>query len=66
MTLNQILAQHGPSGVQDYVEFPDGIGRITDDTQMTLFTAEAMLRTIHRSVQKEFGVHIFQISMAHI
>lgn len=62
MNLNQILAQHGPGGVQDYVEFSDGIGRITDDTQMTLFTAEAMLRTIHRSVQKGIWGAYLQIS----
>jgi ADP-ribosylglycohydrolase len=52
MMLHQIIYKYGVEGVQDYVEFPDGKGRITDDTQMTLFTAEAMLRSIHRGVQR--------------
>lgn len=52
MSLNHILSKYGPGGVKEYVEFPDGIGRITDDTQMTLFTAEAMLRSMHRSMQR--------------
>ena len=30
--------------VSDYVEFDDGTGAITDDTQMSLFTAEGILR----------------------
>ncbi|MDH6313120.1 ADP-ribosylglycohydrolase [Parabacteroides sp. PFB2-10] len=29
----------------DYVEYPGNVGEFTDDTQMTLFTAEGLLRT---------------------
>ncbi|MDA8153202.1 MAG: ADP-ribosylglycohydrolase family protein [Acidithiobacillus sp.] len=36
------LQRWGPSGVQNFV-YPDGMGRFTDDTQMTLFTAEALI-----------------------
>lgn len=38
--------------VDDYVEFRDGTGAITDDTQMTLFTAEGILRAFVRGQEK--------------
>ena len=43
---------YGRSGVTGYVEFGDGIGRITDDTQMSLFTAEGLLRANVRQHEK--------------
>lgn len=51
MSKAEINAAYGKKGVQDYVEFSDGTGAITDDTQMTLFTAEGLLRanTRHHS-----------------
>lgn len=39
-----ILARFGPGGIRDYVPAYGKIGAITDDTQMTLFTAEGMIR----------------------
>ena len=42
-----ILRRFGPAGVTEYVPAHGGIGRITDDTQMTLFTAEGCLRARH-------------------
>jgi ADP-ribosylglycohydrolase len=39
-----ILERYGPNGVTDYVNHSAGAGSITDDTQMTLFTAEALIR----------------------
>ena len=48
----EILRQYGENGVQGYVEFPDGTGSITDDTQMTLFTAEGILRAHARKKEK--------------
>ncbi|MCR1345458.1 ADP-ribosylglycohydrolase family protein [Acidithiobacillus ferrooxidans] len=36
------LQRWGPIGVRGFVH-PDGMGRFTDDTQMTLFTAEALI-----------------------
>lgn len=47
--LNSIISKYGSTGVNDYVEFPDGKGEITDDTQMLLFTAEGLLRSLHRT-----------------
>ena len=37
-----ILSAYGPQGITDYVLI-DGIAQISDDTQMTLFTANALL-----------------------
>lgn len=50
MDIQSIQSHYGESGVQDYVEFTDGFGEFTDDTQMTLFTAEGILRAYHRCV----------------
>lgn len=47
-TLDEIRHRYGTDGVTDYVEAYGGKGTITDDTQMTLFTAEALLRTHNR------------------
>ena len=44
LTTQQIRDKHGPAGVTGFVEESDGTGRITDDTQMTLFTAEGLIR----------------------
>jgi tetratricopeptide (TPR) repeat protein len=47
----QIEARFGGRGVRDYVD-DDGEGRITDDTQMTLFTAEGLIRSRVRAIDK--------------
>lgn len=39
VSLGQIRSQFGPDGVTDFVEAYGRLGAITDDTQMTLFTA---------------------------
>jgi ADP-ribosylglycohydrolase len=44
MTRKQILRDFGPDGITRYAPAFGGLGRITDDTQMTLFTAEGLLR----------------------
>lgn len=45
-----ILRRFGPAGVRDFVPAYGGIGKITDDTQMTLFTAEGCLRARHHVI----------------
>jgi ADP-ribosylglycohydrolase len=45
MTGLDIAARFGPDGV---TALPEGTGRITDDTQMTLFTAEGLIRAHNR------------------
>ncbi len=44
MSRQQILERFGPQGIGEYAPAFGGLGRITDDTQMTLFTAEGLLR----------------------
>lgn len=43
-SLNTIMKHTQDKGVTDFMEAYGGIGKITDDTQMSLFTAEALLR----------------------
>ncbi|EPH39705.1 ADP-ribosylglycohydrolase family protein [Streptomyces aurantiacus] len=54
-SLDGIRAAHGPAGVRGPLPDAAGVSRISDDTQMTLFTAEA-LRTAHaRERRKGIG-----------
>ncbi|MBI6115997.1 ADP-ribosylglycohydrolase family protein [Salegentibacter maritimus] len=55
MSLYSILEQYGPEGVTNYIEFADGHGEITDDTQMLLFTAEGLLRSFQRANIRGIG-----------
>lgn len=54
-SLSEIRAKYGENGISDYVEFENNIGEFTDDTQMTLFTAEALLRAYHRGMLRGIG-----------
>jgi len=47
-SLAQIRREFGESGIRDFVEAYGKVGAITDDTQMTLFTAEGCIRAWHR------------------
>jgi ADP-ribosylglycohydrolase len=47
-SLATIRRQHGPAGLTE----PTGPMGITDDTQMTLFTAEGLLRSLNRQAEK--------------
>lgn len=44
-TRTEIIKRFGPHGINNFVSAYGRIGAITDDTQMTLFTAEACLRS---------------------
>lgn len=44
MSHHQIVREFGTEGIKDYVPAFGRLGAITDDTQMTLFTAEGLLR----------------------
>lgn len=44
LTYNDILSRYGGNGISDLQPSPAGTAEITDDTQMTLFTAEGILR----------------------
>jgi ADP-ribosylglycohydrolase len=52
MSRAEILHRFGLNGIADYAPAYGGIGRITDDTQMTLFTAEGLLRAFVRGRTK--------------
>ncbi len=44
MQRTEILRRFGPKGITRYAPIYGGLGKITDDTQMTLFTAEGLIR----------------------
>jgi ADP-ribosylglycohydrolase len=43
-SLENIRKEHGPDGVTDYVSAYGRRGAVTDDTQMTLFTVDGLIR----------------------
>jgi ADP-ribosylglycohydrolase len=47
--LAKIRSRFGPAGVRDYAPAYGRAGAFTDDTQMTLFTAEGLIRAQHDS-----------------
>lgn len=50
--LARIRVRFGPGGVTDFAEAYGREGAITDDTQMTLFTAEGVLRAHVRGIER--------------
>jgi ADP-ribosylglycohydrolase len=52
MNYGEIVRKFGPDGIQDYIPAYGKAGAITDDTQMTLFTAEGMLRAYVRGCMR--------------
>lgn len=56
LSLAGIRRAYGEDGVRGLVADADGaVGRITDDTQMTLFTAEGLIRAHSRAMSKGIG-----------
>lgn len=51
-SIASIKSRCGRNGVSGYTEYEDDTGAFTDDTQMTLFTAEGILRAAHRALIK--------------
>ncbi len=55
-SLDRIRASHGERGVTGFVPGAHGVvGRISDDTQMTLFTVEAIVQAHAREREKGIG-----------
>ena len=52
LRLSEIRERFGPEGLTDYAPAYGRLGAITDDTQMTLFTAEGLLRAMCRAATK--------------
>jgi ADP-ribosylglycohydrolase len=63
MRRSEIIRRFGPNGVTAYAPAYGGFGRITDDTQMTLFTAEGLLRAWVRHCLK--GITTYSGVTAH-
>jgi ADP-ribosylglycohydrolase len=63
MGRGEIMRAFGPSGITSYAPAYGGLGRITDDTQMTLFTAEGLLRAHVRLCER--GITTYSGVTAH-
>lgn len=48
MNIAEIQSRFGPGGIRDFAPAYGVIGAFTDDTQMTLFTTEGLLRAATR------------------
>ncbi len=63
-SIDRIREIAGPDGITDFIPAYGGVGRITDDTQMTLFTLEALIRA--HAQQRRTGsadvVHSLQLA----
>lgn len=53
-SIDAIRGRFGPAGITEPAEAYGRVGAITDDTQMTLFTAEGLLRAYTRAATKGF------------
>ena len=65
-SLNEIRSKCGPAGVQDFLTAYGRIGAITDDTQMTLFTAEGLLRAENGKTGDELPDYVSAVHHAYL
>ena len=54
---SEIIKRFGDPGITDYLGAYGHVGAITDDTQMTLFTAEGLLAAKAQKATSNFDVH---------
>ena len=66
MSWSQIRARFGADGIVDPAKAYGRVGAITDDTQMTLWTAEGILRGIARSHERAFSGPHFTLPTAYL
>ena len=67
LSLDEIMRQYGGRGLRDYAMSQSGRkGWITDDTQMTLFTAEGLIRAEVRLSNKGITNHASCVSHAYL
>lgn len=52
LKLNEIRKKYGDEGITNLIAGKNSKAEITDDTQMTLFTAEGLLRAQSRGINK--------------
>src|SRR5882672_1513910 len=63
----EILSWFGAAGIRDFVAVDGRLGAITDDTQLTLFCAEALLRTHAQGVPRDdFEAHAQERSRSYL
>ena len=65
-SLARIREQFGPDGIRELVPAYGMRGAITDDTQMTLFTAEGLLRARSRLADREIVLPSEQVRRAYL
>jgi ADP-ribosylglycohydrolase len=63
--VDAILEGFGPAGVTDLSEAFGRVGAVTDDTQMTLFTAEGLVRMHLRAASRGVGPTVSVIAHAY-
>ncbi len=64
-SLEEIVGQFGPRGPENLEAGPYPAGSFTDDTQMTLFVAEGLIRALNRSRSKDSAPNINVMLHAH-
>ena len=66
MSRKEIVDRFGGQGITDYAPAYGKLGAITDDTQMTLFTAEGLLRAYVRGCEKGIVSHESMVGYAYL
>jgi ADP-ribosylglycohydrolase len=65
--LDQIHEHYGPEGLTEYAEGSYGIGAITDETQLTLRTSDALIRASVRARDRGIGrAAVSMVQMAYL
>ena len=65
MSRHEILRRFGPGGIRDHASAYGRTGAITDDTQMTLFTAEGLLRAAAQGHPSGHASYIAEVAQAY-
>jgi len=66
INLPKIRAKYGESGIDNYDEAYDRVGAITDDTQMTLFTAEGLSRAWQQGPERGVYNAVSEVHHAYV
>jgi ADP-ribosylglycohydrolase len=61
-----IISRYGADGIRDYSEAFGRLGAITDDTQMTLFTAEGLIRACLASNSVDRKLVVSEVTAAYL
>lgn len=62
----EILRHFGPKGITQYAPAYGGLGRVTDDTQMALFTAEGLLRSYTHNCFESLSTQLSVVSHSYL